>query len=150
MYVFLVAGADETYDASAYSFSVGNLSIQSDRRYGWTVVEAYLNGFLQLSNFIIKEKLYRPSKSFILCTASQPVIKLIKTDFLGQLKNNSWRSLDGKPIFYVPILKELYYHKLFYEERGITWDTLTELGDMEYRLYEQCQEKVTLTLTGGT
>lgn len=142
MFVYLTAGTNETFDVSAYTYKVANFPVTSDKRWGWTVVEAHLHGLLELSNFIIKKMLYRSVQEFVVCTSSSLIQKICDTDYLYDLQKNSWKSPDGAPLFHVPLLKELYYHKLFYKERDVSWSILMELGETEYRQYDLCTDRL--------
>ena len=142
MIVYLTAGADSDYEISAYAFKVANLPIVLDHHVGWTVVEAYLHGLISLSHYIIYKKLYVNATGFTLCTASKAVQKLITTDYLEQLHNNSWKAPDGEYIFHLPLLKELYYHRIFYKERSKKWSVVTELSENVYQTYESCQSEL--------
>lgn len=146
MNLYLSAGADAEYKASAYAFIVGNFPVRSDRRLGWTVVEAYAHGLLDASNYIISNHLYGPVKDVVVCTPSKYVLKLVSTDYIQVLHDNGWKSLDGKHVFYLPVLKELYYHRIFYKEREISWSSAQDVTEAEYHLFERCQEKLKMVL----
>lgn len=148
MNIFLIADADASYDASGYSYSVANFPVKTERKYGWTVVEAYFNGLLSLSNFLIKDEIYKSVTGFVMCTPSKQVINILTTDYLEQLEANSWKSLNSRPLFHVPLLKELYYHRIFYKERNILWTVQTEIGDSEYHQFERCKDYLSSLLTG--
>lgn len=149
MYVYLTAGADDNYDASAYAYIVANFPVRSERHRGWTVVEAYLHGLLDLSNFIISKDLYRHVTGFVICTPSQLVINITEHKYLEQLQDIGWKNPNGGYLFHSTILKELYYHHVFYKEREIKWISMTSVGEMEYKLFERCQEQVEKILKGG-
>lgn len=139
--VYLTADADGEYESSAYAYRVGNFPIQSEKHFGWTVAEAYLHGLLSLSNYIIRRNIFSKSVGFDFCTGSKQVIRLITTDRLYFLHDHDWHDPDG-PVFYIPVLKELYYHKRFYEEREIRWTCLTEVNESDYNIFEKCKETV--------
>ena len=149
MFVYLTASADAEYNASAYAYKIGSFSVVSERHLGWTVVEAYLHGYLALSTEIIKKHLYHSAYTYTVCTPSKPVIKLLTTSWLEVLHDNNWKDPEGKPVFYLSVLKELYYHRMFYKERNVNWDILTELNTSSYQLYELCVDKVKSELEVG-
>ena len=142
MTVYLTAGADSDYEISAYAFKVGNLPTVLGHHVGWTVVEAYYHGLIALSHYIIYKKLYVNATGFVLCTPSKAVKKLVTTEYLEQLHKNSWKSPDGDYIFYLSLLKELYYHRIFYKERTKKWSVLTELSENVYQIFESCQAEL--------
>ena len=139
MYVYLVAGTTESYDVSAYSYMVGNLHVQTNRHVGWTVVEAYLYGFLDLNNYVIKNRIIPTAISFDVCTPSGQIKKIVDTPWLETLQANSWVDPDG-PLFYKPLLQELYFHRIYFKERGIQWSCLTELNESEFRSFTKCKD----------
>lgn len=139
MYIYLVAQSGKNYDSSAYCAQVGNFNYMMDRRLGWTVVEAYLNGLLDVSRFIIKKGLYESVNGFVLCTSSGMVVRILDTNYLGELYEKGWKSEPNNPLFHVPLLQELYYHWIFYKERGVKWQSMTEVDELELRHYELCK-----------
>ena len=138
MNVYLAAVTDEKYDACAYAFIVGNSEVIKERKFGCTVVEEYLNGFIGVNRYIISNNIYLDVTDFVLCTASPVITKIIKTDYLEKLESHKWRKEDGKYQFYVPQLKELLLMKRFYAERGVSWAALNEVKETDYHFYEIC------------
>jgi len=149
MYAYLVAGATEEYNVCAYSYLLGNFPIQSGTHVGWTVVEAYLHGLIELETYVIKKSLTPTVTAFEVCTPSNLVRTLIDTDRLEVLHDNNWVDPDG-PVFYIPELQELYYLRMYYKERGIAWRCLSELDQPQYRFFEMCRDHLqTILRTTG-
>ena len=139
---FLFAGKDEDYVHSAYAFVVAGGRVYTDIRMGWTVQEAYLNGLRDMSNHIIQKNLWEHDPAVELVTPSKMIVTLVTTDKLQKLHDNNWKNPDGKPLFHVPILQELYWHRLYYLERDVIWKAASEVAENEYFRVEQCREVI--------
>lgn len=140
MNCYLFAGKNEDYTKSAYAFVVSGGAVQCGSHLGWTVQEAYLNGLRDLSDYIIKHHYSKEGSYFELCTPSKMIITVVTTDRLERLHDNHWKNPDGRPLFHVPILQELYYHRLYYKERDIVWGAAQEIAESEYFRVEQCKK----------
>jgi len=84
------------------------------------------------------------------CTPSKMVITLLTTDKLEVLKANGWKNPDGKPLFHVPILQELYWHRLYYKEREVLWDGVNEIDESEMAHVDICRDAVEDLLANPT
>lgn len=140
MYVYLLGNTNKSQSVSAYCYRVSNFPYQTRYSRDWTVVEANLHGLVDLSTNIIRKEIYRSVTGFDLIATSQYIIKCVNTDYLEEMKAGSWKSVDGRPVFYIPLLEQLYFHRIFYKERGITWNVPNEVTAMEVSGFNCCRD----------
>ena len=141
MNVYLYAHVnDETGLSGSYSFIVGNSDVFSGKGSDWTSVGAYLNGFKAASSYIIQHGLWKEIKYFSVCTPSSFISKIINDGLLVKYAENNWHDDHGVPLIHRVVLRELYYHYLFYFERDIGWYVMKEVTDMEFRQFERCRK----------